>query len=204
MKKLLASTLLLSASLTTHAALVDMGGYNHDTSTGLHWLDLTYTDGMTYTSAPGIYLGRSWRYATNAEVEQMFSSHFVTISPTSPGFSYEGSLPPSTITNIHNYLSIFGLTQYQGTYGYHGSLAFYNDEDGVVRIAGPQFYNTDNGSDTYNMYALEHPTDYTAMATSGSIDVGVFLVSEVPVPAAVWLLGSGLIGLVGMARRRKA
>ena len=28
--------------------------------------------------------------------------------------------------------------------------------------------------------------------------------SEVPVPAAVWLLGSGLLGLVGVARRRKA
>ncbi len=29
-------------------------------------------------------------------------------------------------------------------------------------------------------------------------------VSEVPIPAAAWLLGSGLFGLVGMARRRKA
>jgi len=28
--------------------------------------------------------------------------------------------------------------------------------------------------------------------------------SEVPVPAAVWLFGSGLIGLAGIARRRKA
>ena len=29
-------------------------------------------------------------------------------------------------------------------------------------------------------------------------------VSEVPVPAAVWLFGSGLVGLVGVARRKKA
>ncbi|MDH3590183.1 MAG: VPLPA-CTERM sorting domain-containing protein, partial [Gammaproteobacteria bacterium] len=29
-------------------------------------------------------------------------------------------------------------------------------------------------------------------------------VAPVPVPAAVWLMGSGLLGLAGMRRRRKA
>ena len=28
--------------------------------------------------------------------------------------------------------------------------------------------------------------------------------SAIPVPAAVWLFGSGLLGLVGVARRKKA
>lgn len=32
----------------------------------------------------------------------------------------------------------------------------------------------------------------------------LFEVNPVPVPAAVWLFGSGLLGLVGMARRKKA
>ena len=28
--------------------------------------------------------------------------------------------------------------------------------------------------------------------------------SNVPIPSAIWLFGSGLVGLVGMARRKKA
>jgi len=43
-------------------------------------------------------------------------------------------------------------------------------------------------------------------SASGSPNVGFDAVSysAVPVPAAVWLFGSGLLGLVGMARRKKA
>jgi len=36
------------------------------------------------------------------------------------------------------------------------------------------------------------------------IEVDVQVVPAVPVPAAVWLFGSGLLGLVGVARRRQA
>lgn len=48
---------------------------------------------------------------------------------------------------------------------------------------------------------------FTSTATNFNAS-GVFYdnlnVSAVPVPAAVWLFGSGLLGLVGVARRRKA
>ena len=38
--------------------------------------------------------------------------------------------------------------------------------------------------------------DFTSITASNA--------SVIPVPAAVWLFGSGLLGLVGVARRRKA
>ena len=47
-------------------------------------------------------------------------------------------------------------------------------------------------------------------SSSGANDMGSWVyrdtnfLSQVPIPAAVWLFGSGLIGLVGVARRKKA
>lgn len=43
---------------------------------------------------------------------------------------------------------------------------------------------------------------YSDFAEANILSVNI--VSTVPVPAAVWLFGSGLIGLVGLARRKKA
>jgi hypothetical protein len=53
--------------------------------------------------------------------------------------------------------------------------------------------------------------DYSAIVPDGGFKgfyytlhlEGTVASSEIPVPAAVWLLGSGLLGLVGVARRRK-
>ena len=48
--------------------------------------------------------------------------------------------------------------------------------------------------------------DITVLTFTGqdNVAIGPFPVSEVPVPAAVWLFGSGLIGLIGIARRKKS
>jgi hypothetical protein len=68
----------------------------------------------------------------------------------------------------------------------------------------------------WSAVSIDTPFDADAFAGTKMID-GAFINSsanfniqglsatpQVPVPAAAWLLGSGLIGLVGVARRRKA
>ncbi len=60
---------------------------------------------------------------------------------------------------------------------------------------------------------FEEPFDYVSLVDAYTLQVTlhatvpgdwfrVVTVSSVPVPAAVWLFGSGLLGLVGVARRR--
>ena len=44
----------------------------------------------------------------------------------------------------------------------------------------------------------------SASAEQAGIDMATAFVTAVPVPAAVWLFGSGLIGLVAVARRKQA
>ena len=70
--------------------------------------------------------------------------------------------------------------------------------DAVVTCSG-----TCGDGDTYTL-------DYSAVVPTGSftgVPYSLHLegtISAVPVPAAVWLFGSGLVGLAGIARRRKA
>ncbi len=64
--------------------------------------------------------------------------------------------------------------------------------DGVFTHSNSGFFT---GINTYALSSWRLDTD-------GTLTYGVPAVSAVPVPAAVWLFGSGLLGLVGVARRK--
>ena len=63
----------------------------------------------------------------------------------------------------------------------------------------------DNGVSHRDNHSLTVNGNQLILSDTAGIDVAEFTrVSAVPVPAAVWLFGSGFLGLVGVARRKNA
>jgi len=63
---------------------------------------------------------------------------------------------------------------------------------------------TDEGGGSYSFAREFGSFDCTTVANCAAATSHVSAYGVVPVPAAVWLFGSGLLGLVGIARRKKA
>jgi len=56
----------------------------------------------------------------------------------------------------------------------------------------------------FEFFGFSMGFDFSQDGTATAISTDIINTSVVPVPAAVWLFGSGLIGLVGVARRKRA
>jgi len=103
------------------------------------------------------------------------------------------------------------------TNGNHGT-SFAADADIVITSGG--YINTLDLTSTFDVSPLSSGTvfefynpntgggsnvsnDYQFYLNNITFSTGSKSISEVPAPAAVWLMGSGLLGMIGFARRRK-
>jgi hypothetical protein len=180
-----------------------------DTVSHLSWLDLTETNNLSYNHVSGQLAAGGqfdgWRYASDAEVINLFINVGIDLSAGAPT-----SIVSAVLTAP---LHLQEIVYYLGNIA-HEFVPFAYDF-GVAGLTSDTKPGLDkelyvNRLSAYNLVELyewgTEPSGFQAFTKDWSYNgTGSYLVHDtqvVPVPAALWLFGSGLLGLVGVARRK--
>jgi hypothetical protein len=116
--------------------------------------------------------------------------------------------PPSN-TVEQNFAKIDSLGAFDGNL-LGGSNRLDIEETSNDFFGLPSLWETEDGplgfGATFDVtQVLETPSSPSSVFVYSTLKfVGVSTVNPVPIPASVWLFGSGLLGLIGIARRKKA
>lgn len=177
-----------------------------DTSTGLEWLDLTATTTRSHIDISSKFGAGmefdGWRYATTAEIASFFDAFGGDSSYYYAGYSFQNDGLFESVSQFwgDTYCEAFACSTGQG-YSYFTTSEFVMT--GIRNKGYISNWYDDNLTDGMDFVKMDY--EY-ALPGDDSFDEGHALVRDtvVPVPAAAWLFGSGLIGLIGLARRKKA
>jgi len=185
-----------------------------DTANNLDSAVGAYTNNTTGTGAAPIVDGNGASYVMSADTPAILDVSFKDSlgSPT----LYDTSAVDITLLLIGNsYVHSGTVSLFGGTSTFSTSFFIDSTSDNLVGYTG---YNSVTASPeaggsptTLGIYALTISLADGGTFSGVQLDIGgysavpsmVGVTTVVPVPAAVWLFGSGLIGLVGVARRKK-
>ena len=197
MKRRILALVLGVFSMATQASLIDRGdGFIYDDVLDITWTQNANINGQVwqpnqvdwaagYSQTHTVYgTFDDWRLADmdldgDGTVIDCSTASEVDCRDNEYGYMYYRngvtSSSPSPFTNVQ-------------------SGAYWSGTDGPSIFMDAWFFTL---SDGYQDWDLEDHNLYAWAVRAGDV-------APVPVPAAVWLFGSGLVGLVGMARRKKA
>jgi hypothetical protein len=227
MRKLFAAALLAAFSVSANAVVINtLDGQQYQ------WLELTETQGMSRDQVELAMLDESsnvygYEYASRALVESLLLSYASWDGLT----GYHGDA--SVVAGIASHLNDFGVTRsaggsgingpYNAVDGYtvqhdgteNGSYGLYGLESecgrsGASCVTNTLVYSDASGTPTMAYQDAAYGWDSLSPATglrrdsTPDPDIGSYLVTTVPIPAAVWLFGSALAGLGWMRRRKTA
>ena len=121
------------------AELIDNDGYVTDTESGLDWLDLTETSGMSWTQAGDKF--PDWRHASYEEIRALFPQLF-------PGYDLKKSKMESMLNtyegqldDVHRFNKLFGFTFISEAETF--TLGLYQTPDaGVTGMGAREFFGS--------------------------------------------------------------
>lgn len=198
-RSFVAGAVLAIASHGAVADLIDRGNYTSDTNSGLDWLDLTETAGMSVASA--LDRNHGWSYANETQVGGLLTSFGIQY-----GFN-PGSPFVLDVTNqqARSFMDLLGETYWTRYYGpdyvLAGSLGgFYNSAAGT---AGRSTYLCISlGACAAGSFVNDSDLSTYTPANVGQFLVRNSLTQPIPEPETYTMMLAGL-GLLGFARRRK-
>ncbi len=209
---LTAATLTLSTNINAAIISVDWltSGDNlitQDTVSGLEWLDITTTTSRSYNDiSSNLGSGQEfdgWRYATKVELSGFWDA-FGGDNNHYDGWSTENNGLFETIAPFWGdaYCQIsgcnlgdgflFAITAESRSENTQYRSKVYDDITDPNK-ATHDYFNLNNG------YSLVDETS----SVIGHALVRPIEITAIPVPAAAWLFGSGLVCLIGLARKKE-
>ena len=204
---------MLFITINANAALIDKGAWTTDSATGLDWLDLSITDGMTFSDALSINTG--WRAAVFSEVSILFDNAFIGYFDNAGtafnqvGRSFNGGGYVSYAnqdTDIAVFHDLFGTTferldPITGVYTRESLGLFYGGISGIHYATAVLNYDP-LGETTSHIFTPDRI--HSDIGIDGVDFAGLFLVRETTVPEAssVLLLVFGLLGLFISTKRK--
>ena len=183
-------------TMSSHAALVgrDLDGNlttaeaYYDTDANLTWLANANAAGTTMNWANA----NAWAAGLDIDGTAGADGWRLPASDTCVGYNCTGSEMGNLFYNVLG--NTAGSLSNTGPFSNVQFLTYWSSTEYAPNTVSAWIFDFSNGYQDLN---VKGGNLYAWAVQSGNV-------GEVPVPAAVWLFGSGLLGLIGIARRKAA